>query len=77
MTADRGDHLDTIVAVALSIPRDGEKRLKWTEAKFVGGAASVWFSDDEMFRIECKSDYPHALRALWKALDRAEDLVQD
>jgi len=30
-------HLDTIVAVALSIPRDGEKRLKWTEAKFVGG----------------------------------------
>jgi hypothetical protein len=44
-------HLDTVVVVALSMPRDGEKRLKWTEAKFVGGTASVWFSDDEMFRI--------------------------
>jgi hypothetical protein len=26
---------------------------------------------------ECKGDYPHALRALWKALDRAEDLIQN
>jgi hypothetical protein len=26
---------------------------------------------------ECKSDYPHALQALWKALDRAEDLMQN
>jgi len=26
---------------------------------------------------ECKSDYPHALQALWKALDRAEDLIQN
>jgi hypothetical protein len=25
----------------------------------------------------CKSDYPHALQALWKALDRAEDLIQN
>jgi hypothetical protein len=26
---------------------------------------------------ECKPDYPHALQALWKALDRAEDLIQN
>ena len=23
---------------------------------------------------KCKSDYPHALQDMWKALDRAEDL---
>jgi hypothetical protein len=28
-------------------------------------------------RQERKSDYPHALQALWKALDRAEDLIQN
>jgi len=26
---------------------------------------------------ESESDYPHALQALWKALARAEDLIQD
>ena len=26
---------------------------------------------------ECESDYPHALRAFWKALYRAEDLIQN
>jgi hypothetical protein len=26
---------------------------------------------------ECKRDYPYALQALWKALDRAEDLTQN
>jgi hypothetical protein len=26
---------------------------------------------------ECKGDYPHALQALWEALDRAEDLIQN
>ena len=31
---------------------------------------------DATIKEECKSDYPHALQALWKALDRAEDLVQ-
>jgi hypothetical protein len=25
---------------------------------------------------ECNRDYPSALRALWKVLDRAEDLIQ-
>jgi hypothetical protein len=31
---------------------------------------------DATIRQECKSDYPHALQALWKALERAEDLIQ-
>jgi hypothetical protein len=26
---------------------------------------------------DCKSDYPHALQSLWKALDRAGDLIQN
>jgi hypothetical protein len=32
---------------------------------------------DATIKPECKSDYPHALQALWKALDRAEDLIQN
>ena len=32
---------------------------------------------DATMRQECKSDYPHALQALWKALDRAEDLISE
>jgi hypothetical protein len=31
---------------------------------------------DATIKEECKNDYPHALQALWKALDRAEDLIQ-
>jgi hypothetical protein len=32
---------------------------------------------DATIKPECKSDYPHAVQALWKALDRAEDLTQN
>jgi hypothetical protein len=32
---------------------------------------------DSTTKEECKSDYPHALQALWKALDRAEDLIKN
>jgi hypothetical protein len=31
---------------------------------------------DANVKEACKSDYPHALQALWKALDRAEELIQ-
>jgi hypothetical protein len=31
---------------------------------------------DATIKAECKPDYPQALQALWKALDRAEDLVK-
>ena len=30
---------------------------------------------DAAIKPECKSAYPHALHALWKALDRAENLI--
>jgi hypothetical protein len=32
---------------------------------------------DATIKAECRSDYPHALQALWKALDRVEDLIQN
>jgi hypothetical protein len=32
---------------------------------------------DATIKEECKGDYPHALQASWKALDRAEDLIQN
>ena len=32
---------------------------------------------DATIKDGCKSDYPHALQALWKALDRAEDMIQN
>jgi hypothetical protein len=37
--------------------------------------SSVRCFRDATVKPECKSEYP--LQALWKALDRAEDLVQD
>jgi hypothetical protein len=39
--------------------------------------SSVHRFRDATIKEECKSDYPHALQALWKALDRAEDLIQN
>jgi hypothetical protein len=32
---------------------------------------------DATIKEECQRDYLHALQALWKALDRAEDLIQN
>jgi hypothetical protein len=32
---------------------------------------------DATIKEERKADYPHALQALWKALDRAEHLIQN
>jgi hypothetical protein len=32
---------------------------------------------DATIKEECKRDYPQALQALWKALDRAEGLIQN
>ncbi|HXC61374.1 MAG TPA: hypothetical protein VNV63_01750 [Nitrospiria bacterium] len=32
---------------------------------------------DATIKEECKGDYPHAHRALWKALHRAENLIQN
>ena len=38
--------------------------------------AEVAISDGENV-LMLKRDYPHALEALWKALDRLEDLIQN
>jgi len=38
--------------------------------------SSVRRFPDATIKEECKADYPHAPQALWKALDRAEDLIQ-
>jgi hypothetical protein len=40
-------------------------------------SSSVRRFRDATIKEECKSDYPLALQALWKALDRAEDLIQN
>src|ERR1700731_4651878 len=40
-----------------------------------GLCSSVGRFRDATIKEECKSDYPHALQALWKALDRAEGLT--
>ena len=39
--------------------------------------SSVRSFRDATIKDECKSDYPHALQALWKALDWVEDLIQN
>jgi hypothetical protein len=39
--------------------------------------SSVHRFRDATIKEECKSDYTHALQALWKALDRAEHLNQN
>jgi hypothetical protein len=39
--------------------------------------SSVRLFRDATIKEECKSDCRHALQALWKALDRAEDLIQN
>ena len=38
--------------------------------------ASVRRFRDATIKEERKSDFPHALQALWKALDQAENLIQ-
>ncbi len=32
---------------------------------------------DATLKEECKGDYPQALQSMWKALDRAEDVIQN
>ena len=39
--------------------------------------SSVRSFRDATIKEECKRDYPQALQALWKALDRAENLIQN
>ena len=48
------------------------RRPQMSDPFFLGGRFR-----DATIKEEGKGDYPHALQALWKALDRAEDLIQN
>jgi hypothetical protein len=61
-----GEILEHALAKSLRIRNEAIKSLCFSVRRF----------RDATIKEECKSDYPHALQALWKALDRAEDLIQ-
>jgi hypothetical protein len=62
-----GEILEHALTKSLRIRSDAIKSLRSAVSRF----------RDATIKEECKSDYPHALQALWKALDRAEDLIED
>jgi hypothetical protein len=62
----RGRSFGTRFDQILASPERGDQSL----------CSSVRRFRDATIKEECKSDYPHALQALWKDLDRAEDLIQ-
>jgi hypothetical protein len=53
------------------------KSLHLRNEAIISLCSSVRRFRDATLKPECKSDYPHALQSLWKALDWAEDLIQD
>jgi hypothetical protein len=60
-----GEILENVLTKSFRIRNEAIKSL----------CSSVRRFRDATIKEECKSDYPHALQALWKALDRAEDLI--
>jgi hypothetical protein len=62
-----GEALERALAKTLRIRNEAIKSL----------CSSVRRFRDATVKEDCKSDYPHAHQALWKALDRAEDLIQN
>ena len=44
-------HLETLVGMALSMPREGEKLLKWKEVKLVGGRRTSGFQTKICFEL--------------------------
>jgi hypothetical protein len=61
-----GEVLEHALKKSLRVRNDAIKSLSSSVRRF----------RDATIKPECKSDYPHALQALWKALGRAEDLIQ-
>jgi hypothetical protein len=53
------------------------KSLHFRNEAIKGLCSSVRRFRDATIKEECKSDYPHALQVLCKALDRAQDLIQN
>jgi hypothetical protein len=62
-----GEILEHALAKSLRIRNEAIKSL----------CSSVRRFRDATVKEECKGDYPHALQTLWKALDRAEDVIQN
>ena len=62
-----GEILENVLTKSFRIRNEAIKSL----------CSSVRRFRDATIKEECKSDYPHALQALSKALDRAEDLIQN
>ena len=62
-----GEVLERALTKTLHLRNDAIKSLSSSVRRF----------RDATIKEECKSDYPQALQALWKALDRAEDLIQN
>ena len=62
-----GEALEHVLRKSFRLRNDAIKSL----------CSSVRRFRDATIEEECKGDYPHALQALWKALDRAEDLIQN
>ena len=62
-----GEALEHVLRKSFRLRNDAIKSL----------CSSVRRFRDATIKEERKGDYPHALQALWKALDRAEDLIQN
>jgi hypothetical protein len=62
-----GEILENVLTKSFRIRNEAIKSL----------CSSVRRFRDATIKEECKRDYPHALQALWKALDQAEDLIQN
>jgi hypothetical protein len=54
-----------------------DKILSPPDAAIKSLCSSVRRFRDATIKEKFKHDYPHSLQALWKALDRAEDLIQN
>jgi hypothetical protein len=62
-----GEALELALTKSLHLRNEAIKSLRSSVRRF----------RDATIKEECRSDCPHALQALWKALDRAEDLIQN
>jgi hypothetical protein len=72
------------VAIQKAFDEEGEalahaltKSFRMRDEAIKSLCSSVCRFRDAIIKDGCKSDYPHALQALWKALDRAEDMIQN
>jgi outer membrane lipoprotein-sorting protein len=60
----------------LSTPREGEKRLQWEETTIVDGQ-SVWFSQEEVFKIALSEEFENYPIVLYVRVLRDQELPDD